>query len=269
MNDAAYAVIIADDASLRPMDIARALAAARKVPALDLMGAARRSWGIIEEAISKEAAEAVQQALAKGNIAALVIPTGLLEDIPPIIPATALEFSGASLNFFDRQEQRRQATWESLSIIATAAYTVITGHKSAPDPQASRGKEMLKAGFSLMTGIPTSLGMGPKPVEKKSEVSDQAFLLDLYLKGPVERLRIEPQRFDFSCLKARMGFGMLGNIRILLEELTRHAPLAATSRGAKVLLENRPFREMGYEGPADLDRESRWRLTLAALKNPG
>lgn len=269
MRENDYAVLVADDASLRPADIARALAAARKVPALDLMGPARRAWGIIEEGVSKGAADETQRALAQGGIAALAVPTGLLEDIPALSPAASLELTGDHLGFCDRQGKKDRAPWEALNLIAAAVYVESPARRADPEPGPNRGKEILKAGFSLMTGIPTSLGMGPKPVPKTAEVSEQVFLLELYIEAPFIRLRIEPQRFDFSCLKARMGYGVSGNLRILLEELTRHAPAAATSRGAKILLEGRPVREMGYDGPGDLDRESRWRLTLSALKTAG
>ena len=269
MYETAYAVLVADEASLRPADIARALAAARKVPTLDLMGPARRAWGIIEEGVTKAGAEETRRALAQAGLAALAVPAGLLEDLPPPASAASLELSADRLGFCDRQGAKDRVPWEALSLIAAAVYTESPGRKAAPEQGPDRGKEILKAGFSLMTGIPTSLGMGPKPAEKTAEAADQVFLLDLYLKAPLARLRIEPRRFDFSCLKARMGYGIGGNLRILLEELTRHAPSAAASRGAKILLEGRPVREMGYDGPQDLDRESRWRLTLAALKASG
>lgn len=269
MRENDYAVLIADDASLRPADIARALAAARKVPTLDLMGPARRSWGIIEEGVSKAAADDTRRALAQGGLAALAVPIGLMEDVPALSSTASLELTGDQLGFCDRRGKQDRAPWGALNLIAAAAYKESTVRKADPEPGSNKGKEILKAGFSLMTGLPTSLGMGPKPVEKTAEVSEQVFLLDLYLKAPFGRLRIEPQRFDFSCLKARMGYGVSGNLRILLEELTRHAPAAAASRGAKILLEGRPVREMGYDGPSDLDRESRWRLTLSALKTAG
>ncbi|MEK9146485.1 MAG: hypothetical protein AAB339_12835, partial [Elusimicrobiota bacterium] len=138
---------------------------------------------------------------------------------------------------------------------ATAAFT---------DP----GKKLARTAFSLMTGIPTSLGLGGKPAERKQEEAEQVLLLDLVLEGPPERLRVDARKFDFSCLKTRMVYDVLGNFRQLIRELAGQSEGASRNRGVRVLLEGKPLREMGYDEASDLDRECRWLLTLQALR-PG
>ncbi|TPW19706.1 MAG: hypothetical protein FD126_2425, partial [Elusimicrobia bacterium] len=126
-------------------------------------------------------------------------------------------------------------------------------------------KKVIKTGITLMTGMPTSLGLAPKGPERKIEEVDQVYVVDLLLKDPAQRVRIEGKRFDFSCLGARKGYTVPANMKILVGHLAAAAPGAALNRGAQVMVDGRPLREMGYDALGDLDRETRWRLTLAAL----
>ncbi|MBI5244941.1 MAG: hypothetical protein HY922_14840 [Elusimicrobia bacterium] len=268
MTSQGYAVLISEEGHLRPADIARALAAARKIPFQDAIQSAHKCWGIVEEGVSKEAAEADAHALNQAGLKALAIPAGLLEDVPAARSIKRMDFSPAGLfpGPESEQGQAQRVAWERLALIAAAGYRETEVWKAPPGEGSDPAKKMLKMSITLLTGMPTSLGLGQKPAEKKAEVSDFVFILDMVFKEPPERLRIEAGRFDFSCLKERMLCGGLGNFKLLSAELAKAAPKALLSRGAKVLLENRPVREMGYDGPADLERESRWLLTLKALK---
>lgn len=261
-----YAVLLAGDAALRPADLARALAAARQVPVLDLMGPMRRAWGIVEEGVTKGAAEETARVLGAAGLEALAVPAELLEDLPPPQRATRLAFSAGDLAYAEREAPERRAAWKRLGLVAAAALTQATPPAAAAGDPAAAAKKLIKTGITLMTGMPTSLGLAPKPVERTAAVVEQVYVVDLLLKDPAERLRIEGGRFDFSCLGARKGYNILANVKVLVGQLAAAAPAAALSVGARVLLEGRPLREMGYEGLADLEREERWRLTLAALK---
>lgn len=261
-----YAVLLEGDAALRPADLARALAAVRKVPVLDLMGPMRHCWGIVEEGVTKAAAEETARILGAAGLGALAVPAELLEDLPPSEPATRLAFSAGDLAYAEREAPERRAGWKRLSLIAAAAFSETTAAAAAAGDPAEAAKKLIKTGITLMTGLPTSLGLSPKPVELRKEVVEQVCVVDLLLKDPPERLRIEGGRFDFSCLGARKGYNVLANVKVLVGLLAAAAPAAALSRGAQVILEGRPLREMGYDGLADLEREQRWRLTLAALK---
>lgn len=264
-----YAVLLADDASLRPADLARVLAAARKAPVLDFMGAMRRAWGIIEERVEKAAALETAHVLESAGFRALAVPAELLEEVTKPERATGLTFSAAGLTYAEREAPAAHAEWKRLALVAAAGVTETTSAgAAAPSDPDELAKKVIKTGITLMTGMPTSLGLGPKPVERKGEVTDQAYVVDLFFKDPARRVRIEGGRFDFSCLGARKGYNILANVKVLVGMLSAAAPAAALNRGARVMVEGRPLREMGYDTLADLERESRWRLTLAALK-PG
>lgn len=262
-----YAVLLADDASLRPADLARALAAARKVPVLDFMGPMRRAWGLIEEGVEKPAAQETVRVLEAAGFKALAVPAELVEDVAKLGRATSLTFSAAGLTYAEREAPPAHGDWKSLTLIAAAGVTETTSGGAAPPSDPNElAKKVIKTGITLMTGMPTSLGLAPKAAERKSEAVDQVYVVDLHFKDPARRVRIEGARFDYSCLGARKGYNILANVKVLVGMLAAAAPAAALNRGAQVMLDGRPLREMGYDGLADLEREERWRLTLAALK---
>ena len=57
-----------------------------------------------------------------------------------------------------------------------------------------------------------------------------------------------------------------GNFKVLVSDFVQEAPQAWRNHGTRVLLENKPLQTMGYESLEDLERESRWLLTLVARK---
>lgn len=262
-----YAVLIAEESHLKPPDIARALAALRHVPFQDLIGPLRRCWGLVEERCPKADAEAVCAALASAGLASLAVPSGLLEELPASRPLTAMSLDAAGMHpETPGAEALGRVGWGRVRLLAAAVFqetkTLATGPSDFTDP----GKKLAKRAFSLMTGIPTSIGMGGKAPAPKQERTEQILLLDLVLSDPAQRLRVDARKFDFSCLKTRMVYDVLGNFRQLVRELSHVAAGFLLNRGARILLEGKPLREMGYDAAADLERESRWLLTLQSLR---
>ena len=263
---AAYALLIGEESHLKPPEIARALAALRHVPFQDLVGPMRRCWGLVEEGCSKADAEAASAALASAGLASLAVPAALLEDLPAPRPLTEMSLDAGGILYGEAEAARSRAAWARVRLLAAAVYQ----EGKAPAPAAAGftdpGKKLARTAFSLMTGIPTSLGLGGKPAERKQEETEQMLLLDIVLEGPSERLRVDARKFDFSCLKTRMVYDVLGNFRQLIRELAGQSAGASRNRGVRVLLEGKPLREMGYDGAKDLERESRWLLTLQTLR---
>lgn len=261
-----YAVLISGQAPARLADIAQALAAARKVPFQDMMQAVRRSWGIIEDGAAKPAAEATVQALEKAGIKSVAVPSNLVEELPPAEPLAGAQFSPDGLFPVSKEGGAPRLVWQNLALVAAAGYKETEIRHIANPENPDMAKKLLKTGLLLMAGIPPGFGGAKKQPPKAVEVSDLVFVLDLVFKEPARRLRIDARHFDFSCLKERMRYDALGNFKILLDDAARLAPLALLNRGAMVLLEKRPVREMGYEALSDMERECRWLLTLEALK---
>ena len=82
------------------------------------------------------------------------------------------------------------------------------------------------------------------------------------MKRPARRLRVDALHFDYSYLKERKLYQLMGNFKLLIVDLVKAAPEAVQNLGTKVLLEGKPIQTMGYNSLADLERETRWLLTL-------
>jgi hypothetical protein len=103
--------------------------------------------------------------------------------------------------------------------------------------------------------------------EDKTVVSPELWgVLDIILTAPSRRLRVLSGDFDYSCLREEKTYDSLSNFRILARRLAALWPEAGRNRGLRFILEGKPQRDMGYDCLADLERESRWLMTLRALK---
>lgn len=263
-----YAVLISEPEKYRLPDVARVLARLRKMPVQDAFGALRRSWGVVETGFSEAAARETAAKLMEGGLPAVAIPENLIEDLPPLKAAAKMALSAEGVSFEIEAGRPSRAAWRRVALVAAAAFKQTTVRAAKVEEGPSLGQKALKLGLTLATGIPMGLGGGKKEVERKVESSDLVFYLDLVLREPAERLRIDAQDFDYSGLKAKMGYNASGNFRQLLLELTGGAKAAWANRGTQMLLDGKPVREMGYESLEDLERECRWLLTLRSLRPP-
>lgn len=247
MTELRYAVILTKD--VKTMDLARALAAIKKVPEQDVINGARRAWGIVEDDLSEGQAKALAASLEARGLDALSLPRTLIEEPPaaqtiPTLPAFKPE---------------------RLAVLGAAGFKITTAKtvKTVEGPDATQ--RAINIGL-LAAGMPFKVGPKKQEVVKTVEEAELVFYLDLHLKDPVEHLRVNAQDFDYSCLGARKVYSAMVNFRQIVCDLADASPNARRSRGSTILLEQRPVREMGYDGLPDLERECRWLLTLAALK---
>ena len=83
------------------------------------------------------------------------------------------------------------------------------------------------------------------------------------IEAPLRRLRINAERFDFSCLGGRMNYDARNNLRELARSLCALSPAALRARGTDTLLSDRRGEPLSYDAVDDLEREERWLLTIA------
>ena len=84
---------------------------------------------------------------------------------------------------------------------------------------------------------------------------------------PPRRLRVAAEHFDYSFLKERKLYQVMGNFKLLVGDLVKETSEAWQNHGTRVLLEGKPIQTMGYSTLADLERETRWLLTLQELNH--
>jgi hypothetical protein len=247
-EDDRFAVLELERGTHDPMALARALAAIRGTPVHDQVMAAKRAWGIVADALPAAEAKALGKALQSAGVRCAVGPASRLAELPPVEPAPKLDALPVA-----------PPTLFALAAL-TVTWTTTTTEKKGP----SGGQKAASAAIMMTTGLPIKIGGRRRAVEKAREEQKLAFYVDL-LYDPPRRLRIDASQFDFSCLDKRMVYHAQANLKLLVGDLVQAAPDAWLNLGARVILEGRPIRTMGYESLEDLEREARWLLTLRAF----
>ena len=244
-----FILIQLDRESNDPMVLAKALSAIRGTPVQDQVLAAKRAWGIVAEDVSEHEATTLEQALRSSGVECAVSPVAALVELPAVEAVATLETLPAARPV----------------LIAVAGITVTTQATVSEKKGSSGAQKAASAAIMMATGLPIKVGGRKRTVEKTREEQHLAFYTDLYYEGPARRYRIDASHFDFSCLGDRMLYHAQGNLKLLTADLVSAAPEAGLNHGARVLLEGRPIRTMGYGSLEDLEREARWLLTLRAL----
>jgi hypothetical protein len=242
-----FAVILKRLEQREPVVIAKALAAARKTPLQDQMNAAKGAWGIVGENMSAEEAQRLVEDLSQAQLESRVVPT--LAPLPEAQPLVRWE----------------PGITDQLALVAAAGFSVTSTTTKTVKESPGVAQKIVNMGILLTTGLPIKVGGKERTVEKTQTQSEQVFYVDLLYKAPARRLRIDALRFDYSFLKERKLYQVFGNFKQLIADLVQAAPGAWRNHGTRVLLEGKPIQTMGYESLADLERETRWLLTLQTL----
>jgi hypothetical protein len=232
------------------MALAKALAQIRQTPLQDQVRVAKNCWGIIASDLDEPAATAVSQKLSAAGFASQAIPTKALSALPDPV----------AVNRFDALPTA------GLVLISAAAVTVTTTTTRTIHQGPSATDKIVSAGILMTTGIPIKFGPKEQNIKKEQTHSDLTFYADFLYSGPSRRLRVDAQRFDYSFLKERKQYQVLGNFKGLLAEVAKRVPDAWRNQGTRMILEGKPLNQMGYGSLADLDRETLWLSTLQSLK---
>ena len=226
------------------MDLAKALAAVRKTPVQDQVVGAKHAMGVIAKNVTADEGQRLVEQLRAARLDVALVPG--LADLPKAEPLTRLD-AGIGNN---------------LSLIAAAAITVTSTTTKTVKEGPSAAQKLISTGILLTTGLPIKVGGRERSVQKTQSQSDLAFFADLHYENPARRLRIDASHFDYAFLKERKLYPVMGNFKLLLSDLAQSAPEAWRNHGARILLDGKSLSTMGYESLADLERESRWLLTL-------
>ena len=241
-----YLVILAKPIARDPMVLAKALAAARKTPLQDQMMAAKNGWGILAERLNEPEAKELVQKLQQAGVEIIALPDSSLVQLPEAKPAAKIE----------------PLTAARPVLIAAAGITVTSTTTKSVKEGPSAAQKVLNTAILLGTGLPIKVGGKEHTVVKTQQHSDLVFYVDLLYQDPLRRLRVDALRFDYSFLKERKLYQIMGNFKLLIGDLLKEAPEAWQNHGTRVLLEGKPMQTMGYGSLADLERETRWLLTL-------
>ncbi len=250
-------VLLAGPDHFKQAQITKALVAFRKAPLQDAARMARLCWGIVAEGLSDDEAKTLIARLADMQLEAVAVPA--LKALPEVKPIAAAKLGDAlSLRFKAGGEVA--VPWEEIDVLAAASYrvkTLVAAGRPADGP--SPAQKALSTGVMLATGLPIRFGARSSASAKPVEQIELAWALDVCARG--ERFRIATA-FDWSCLGPKMQPGGWQNFMTLVAEIAERAPKALRTRGARVLTGAEPAGQPGYESIADLERETRWLLSL-------
>ncbi|MBI5240919.1 MAG: hypothetical protein HY926_10640 [Elusimicrobia bacterium] len=269
MTPETCAVLLADP-RWRASAVAQVLARFRGLPVLDMLGPAKRCRGIAAERMDRAGAEALARAFLQAGIPAVVVADARLPRAPASQPVRRLEYDDHGI----RPETGAAFGWGEITVIMVAGLKdagAAQGRagRMSPEDSAAETFEDLTAysAGDWVGGLAKRLQAAAAAPLPRSPEPETAYYLGLLTAEP-RHLWIDAQRFDFSCLKGLKQLGSLPNLRILLAELSRRAPGARLSLGARALAEGRPLVEFVCDSPAEIEREYRWLLALNAQGSP-
>lgn len=279
-----YSVLIEQPDGLQAPAIANVLSAWRKMPFQDAIRIAKNCWGVVMEGLEETPAQHLAGQLGAGGIKSFVMQSRNLAELPTLGPKTlkkaAAEAGGLVLfpepddpgihAYKDPNAPEGPVTvpWAQVTLVAAAGVNVTEYSKIKVKEGPDAAERAVNIGIMMATGLPIKIGKKERVVEKTVESTDLVFFVDVLFKDPDRRLRIDAQNFDFSVLKERKVYNVLGNLKTWLADLAKAAPGACQNRGTRILLANKPIRDMGYNTLEDLDKESRWLLTLVRRATP-
>jgi len=259
-----HAVLLRSPQLFVPTAVAAVLGRRAKAPALDFVASVRRGWGVAAETLPAEEAEALAADLTAASLAAVAVPTSLLENPAEAEVVAKAELTGDGLDLVAGPEHLapERLSWSRLAAICGAGLGTSSTKTVTEGPDLAA--KAVRLGITLATGIPIPLGGAEK--KRVIETRDRALVLDLVFVEPARTLRFDGARFDYSLLGAKMGYSAEVNFALLLEEFAVRAPRALRGKGTRAMLAKRPAGESLYESFDDLRREQRWLLSLWTLK---
>jgi len=255
-----FAVVAAESETWNAAAASKALAAALKTPAVDQIARARRAWGVLAENLDRQAADDLALSLAENGLPAVPVPQRLIQPPPRALVARSLSWDGQGLRAVAGGAALEPVAWADIAVLAAASLPQTVTRTIKIAPEMDLGKEALKLGLTLVTGIPM-MGGGKKEETKVVRTSDVTLVFDLAAPGLC--LRVLADSFDYTSLGALKTYGAAANFKILFGEIAKRATTATFNRGARLLLDGKPLRDLGHESEDDLNREDRWLWALA------
>jgi len=261
-----YAVLLKNPKTYHPPTIAKVIQAFREIPYQDAIHLARASWGILGENLEKVKAENLIDLLPVASLEGVLWPQDKLSDLPMAKALTGLEFSDDTLRINIKGGESQVFSWSEIKITAAAGFNSETFKVTKQEKGSSFGQKMMDVGILMSTGIPMGLFRKKKEAVQSQRSVDFMYFMDLFFKDSLERYRIDAQAFDYSCLKEKMVYNVLGNLRALITEITQKGKGSLWNKGVRDILESRPVSSMDYRSLDEIERECRWLACLTASK---
>ncbi len=258
-----FAVVLSRPEDVRSPLLAELLAKHDHVPFADAARRALVSWGIALEQAPENAARELASFLSAGGLPAAAVGHDRLRTPPPWEQAVAAMFEPGVIRWhLHKQGDVRDVPDAHVEIIAAAVYREETSKTVKVKEGPTSGQKMASFGIMMTTGLPIHIGGKEREVEKVEKKSELVYHLDLLSPTPPLRIRLDSEKFNYTCLGPKMLYGAAPNFRALLLALRERLPKSRLNLGARTLIAGQPIATLGYENDESLEREERWLLSI-------
>ncbi len=261
-------VLLNDDPIGSAKMIAQALAAARKVPVLDVTREARSCWGLVGEFRPEEEAIATVAALKELGIPSTMVLTAHLFPLAGVQIARKIEIEAGGFRCKMSRGMTPLIPWSAPSFLAGAIIKTSSFKNVERREGPSKSEKLIRMSITMATGIPIPGGR-TRTVNTRQETTSVMAVLDIGLDKPAGRIRMEGDRIDLSYLGDRRTYDSLGNFKIMISEAAARMAPENVNFGARTIMAKPSATNPGYDNLGELEREEKWMMARRALRGAG
>lgn len=236
---------------------AQVLAKHNSAPIIDMRRPAKHAWGILGAGLSEQEAVRLKNTAAAQGLETLVVQEEALAAPAPVNMRAARCAPEGLVFTLSHGGAEETLPWNQVSVLSAVGLT-----EEFSVTTVTREKGKMNMALLLSTGIP--LRAQGKEIAKTTKTSEFFMYLDLWTAGA--RFHLNAQKFNFGALGARCQPHVMGNFRVFLTDLAQALPATLKNKGARMILQSRPFSAMGYETYDDYEREGRWLWALSRAR---
>ena len=271
-----FAVIQEDwEASIKPPELANALVKVSDILWADALIRAGKSRGIVCRQLEKEKAQELVNRLKALGVGAFLVPESELIKIGRAFNVTKLScLSDVLLVSLESGRKIYPAKWDDI-IASSCGYVRQTTKGKDPSLGGLFGGILgahipyLPVGGALGAGIAFSMAAKSWTAGHTSkEKVNYLLLMDVIIKNPIARFRVESKHFAYAELGEKMKLDTLDNFKELMGEIVSHAPQACLGKGVKTLLgKAEEVKKITFPSLEEFDRYNAW-LAQKAVHQP-
>lgn len=262
MNESAtYCVLLELIDPVPVTAIAKVMSEMSGIPVFDATRHITKCRGFLLENCTKNDSMNLVEKLKTVNIGARIFNQNEIVQLPEIKEIKKALIEPEGLSYFSGNDENKITTeWNHVALLSTGILNekIVSYHKEFKGP--STGEKTARLGL-MAAGIPVGFGK-KKEVTVKKEEANLCFYLDIFLSHPTARIRINPDSFNFDCLKEKKSFSSTTNFRLLVSGLSEHSVTAFKNQGTEFILSVKPLNQIHYDSHSDLEKESRWILSI-------
>ena len=275
-KEESFSVIQQDwDEGIKIPDLANALVKASDILFADALIVAGKRKGIIARNLKKEKAEEMVNHLKTLGVNTFIVSESKLIKIPKSFKITKFScLSDSILISLDPGNKVYPVKWENILAISCGYVKQIIKDKNLSLGEAFGGilgKHIPYLPVSGAVGVSIAFPMAAKSWTAENESTekvDYLLLMDIIIKDPVARFRIESKHFAYVELGPKMKSDTFNNFKEIIREIVSHSPQACLGKGVEAFLgKEDKSQKITFQSLEEFDRYDAW-LTQKSVYGP-